>query len=43
MIFPEKTSDRNFQNEEETIDLTPYIKGVYIIEVKTEKDTVSKK
>ncbi|WP_312176566.1 S8 family peptidase [Chryseobacterium sp.] len=32
-----------FKNEEETIDLTPYIKGVYIIEVKTEKDTVSKK
>ncbi|WP_283422464.1 S8 family peptidase [Chryseobacterium profundimaris] len=38
-----KLQTGTFKSEEETIDLTPYIKGIYIIEVKTDKNTVSKK
>ncbi len=38
-----KLQSGTIKSEEERIDLTPYIKGVYIIEVKTDKETVSKK
>ncbi|REC46100.1 MULTISPECIES: S8 family peptidase [Chryseobacterium] len=38
-----KLKSGTIKNEEESIDLTSYTKGIYIIEVKTDKDTVSKK
>lgn len=38
-----KLQSGTFKGDEETIDLTAYIKGIYIIEVKTDKDIISKK
>lgn len=38
-----KLQSGTINNNEESIDLTPYIKGIYIIEVKTNRETISKK
>jgi len=38
-----KLQTGTIKNNEEIIDLSSYTKGIYIIEVKTDKDTVSKK
>ncbi|WP_449387986.1 S8 family peptidase [Chryseobacterium lineare] len=38
-----KLQSGTINNNEESIDLTPYIKGIYIIEVKTARETISKK
>ncbi|WP_426477762.1 S8 family peptidase [Chryseobacterium sp. CBSDS_008] len=38
-----KLHSGTINNDKETIDLSAYTKGIYIIEVKTDKDTISKK
>lgn len=38
-----KLQTGTIKNNEETIDLSSYTKGIYVIEIKTDKDTVSKK
>jgi myo-inositol-hexaphosphate 3-phosphohydrolase len=38
-----KLQNGTINNIEESIDLTSYIKGIYIIEVKTDNDIISKK
>ncbi|MDW9381816.1 S8 family peptidase [Chryseobacterium sp. JV558] len=38
-----KLQSGTINNEKETVDLSAYTKGIYIIEVKTDKDVISKK
>ncbi|WP_153399395.1 S8 family peptidase [Chryseobacterium vaccae] len=38
-----KLQNGTINNEKETIDLSSYTKGIYIIEIKTNKDVISKK
>lgn len=38
-----KLQSGTINSEKETIDLSTYTKGIYIIEIKTDKDIITKK